>query len=167
MVTSSPAIDQDQNRQEQDGAAIPRSRIRHIYGEGISKEGDLIDLGVAQNLVEKSGAWYSFKGEPIGQGTGEARQFMKDNADARLKLDTECESFSDVPCGNGRRASDPAPTPAVAAARKNRPSQIKFLFDQRPWSHRRAIPLEETVNRGNRYVVTGTTKPRMTENPRR
>ena len=39
-----------------------------IYGEGISKEGDLIDLGVAQNLVEKSGAWYSYKGERIGQG---------------------------------------------------------------------------------------------------
>src|SRR6202022_2587212 len=39
-----------------------------VYGEGISKEGDLIDLGVAQNLVEKSGSWYSYKGERIGQG---------------------------------------------------------------------------------------------------
>src|ERR1700756_5973664 len=50
-----------------------------IYGEGISREGDLIDLGVAQNIVEKSGSWYSYKGERIGQGRENARQFLKDN----------------------------------------------------------------------------------------
>src|ERR1035441_330853 len=60
-----------------------------IYGEGISREGDLIDLGVAQNLVEKSGAWYSYKGERIGQGRENARQFLKDNPDIRQQLDTE------------------------------------------------------------------------------
>src|SRR3974390_1504259 len=60
-----------------------------IYGEGISKEGDLVDLGVAQNLVEKSGAWYSFKGERIGQGRENAKQFLKDNPDIRKKLDSE------------------------------------------------------------------------------
>src|SRR3979409_2276116 len=60
-----------------------------IYGEGISKEGDLIDLGVAQNLVEKSGAWYSYKGERIGQGRENARQFLKDNQDVRKAIDTE------------------------------------------------------------------------------
>src|SRR5437879_1406632 len=60
-----------------------------IYGEGISKEGDLVDLGVAQNMVEKSGAWYSFKGERIGQGRENAKQFLKDNPDVRKKLDAE------------------------------------------------------------------------------
>jgi recombination protein RecA len=40
-----------------------------IYGEGVSKEGDLLDLGVAQNVVEKSGSWFSYKGERIGQGS--------------------------------------------------------------------------------------------------
>src|ERR1700720_1791899 len=60
-----------------------------IYGEGISKEGDLIDLGVGQNLVEKSGAWYSYKGERIGQGRENARQFLKDNPDTFKKLDVE------------------------------------------------------------------------------
>ena len=54
-----------------------------IYGEGISKEGDLLDLGVAQNIVEKSGSWFSYKGERIGQGRENARQFLKDNADIR------------------------------------------------------------------------------------
>src|SRR5499427_945387 len=60
-----------------------------IYGEGISKEGDLIDLGVAQNLVEKSGSWYSYKGERIGQGRENARQFLRDNADIRQSIDQE------------------------------------------------------------------------------
>src|SRR5579871_2684054 len=60
-----------------------------IYGEGISKEGDLIDLGVAQNLVEKSGAWYSYKGERIGQGRENAKQFLKDNPEIYKKLDVE------------------------------------------------------------------------------
>jgi recombination protein RecA len=60
-----------------------------IYGEGISREGDLIDLGVAQNIVEKSGSWYSYKGERIGQGRENARQFLKDNPDIRQSIDTE------------------------------------------------------------------------------
>jgi recombination protein RecA len=60
-----------------------------IYGEGISKEGDLIDLGVAHNLIEKSGAWYSYKGERIGQGRENARQFLKDNPDIFKKVDSE------------------------------------------------------------------------------
>src|ERR1700730_4983200 len=60
-----------------------------IYGEGISREGDLIDLGVAQNIIEKSGSWYSYKGERIGQGRENARQFLKDNPDIRQNVDTE------------------------------------------------------------------------------
>src|ERR1700740_2283674 len=60
-----------------------------IYGEGISKEGDLIDLAAEHNIVEKSGAWYSYKGERIGQGRENARQFLKDNPEVRKKLDME------------------------------------------------------------------------------
>jgi recombination protein RecA len=60
-----------------------------IYGEGISKEGDLLDLGAAQNIIEKSGSWYSYKGDRIGQGRENARQFLKDNADIRQTIDTE------------------------------------------------------------------------------
>jgi len=60
-----------------------------IYGEGVSKEGDLLDLGVAQNMVEKSGSWYSYKGERIGQGRENARQFLRDNPDIRQNIDTE------------------------------------------------------------------------------
>jgi recombination protein RecA len=60
-----------------------------IYGEGISREGDLIDLGAERNLIEKSGSWYSYKGERIGQGRENAKQFLKDNADVRQKIDLE------------------------------------------------------------------------------
>ena len=50
-----------------------------IYGEGISKEGELIDIGVAQGLVDKAGAWYSYNGERIGQGKDNVRNFLKEN----------------------------------------------------------------------------------------
>jgi recombination protein RecA len=60
-----------------------------IYGEGISKEGDLVDLGVQHNLIEKSGAWYSYKGERIGQGRENAKQFLRENSDVFKKVDAE------------------------------------------------------------------------------
>ncbi len=60
-----------------------------MYGEGISREGDLLDLAVNNNLLEKSGAWYSYKGERIGQGRENARQFLKDNVETFLKLEAE------------------------------------------------------------------------------
>jgi recombination protein RecA len=60
-----------------------------LYGEGISREGDLIDMAVGQNIVEKSGSWYSYKGERIGQGRENARQFLRDNADIRQSIDSE------------------------------------------------------------------------------
>lgn len=50
-----------------------------LYGEGISREGELIDLGVSQNIVEKSGAWYSYDSNRIGQGKDNVRQFLKEN----------------------------------------------------------------------------------------
>ncbi len=81
-----------------------------IYGEGISKEGDLIDLGVAQNLVEKSGSWFSYKGERIGQGRENARQFLKDNADIRQNIDTELRKQL------GLLKSEPAPSPEAPPA---------------------------------------------------
>ncbi|HUJ22569.1 MAG TPA: recombinase RecA [Bryobacteraceae bacterium] len=60
-----------------------------IYGEGISREGDLMDLGIAQNMVEKSGSWFSYKSERIGQGRENAKQFLKDNPDIRQQLETD------------------------------------------------------------------------------
>jgi len=50
-----------------------------LYGEGISREGEIIDMGVAQGFVDKSGAWYSYNGDRIGQGKDNARQFLRNN----------------------------------------------------------------------------------------
>ena len=60
-----------------------------LYGQGISREGDLLDLATAQNIVEKSGSWFSYAGERIGQGRENSRQFLKDNPDILAKLDNE------------------------------------------------------------------------------
>jgi recombination protein RecA len=60
-----------------------------LYGEGISREGDVLDLAVAQNIVEKSGAWYSYAGERIGQGRENVRQFLKEHRDTFTSIDTE------------------------------------------------------------------------------
>jgi recombination protein RecA len=70
-------------------APFRESEFDILYGEGISKEGDLLDLAANHNIVEKSGSWYSYKGERIGQGRENARQFMKDNKDVMAKLETE------------------------------------------------------------------------------
>jgi recombination protein RecA len=85
-----------------------------IYGEGISREGDLIDLGVAQNLVEKSGSWYSYKGDRIGQGRENARQFLKDNPDIRQQLDIDLRKT----LGMLRKDPAPATVPVVAETPK-------------------------------------------------
>ena len=58
-----------------------------LYGEGISKEGELIDLGVANNLIDKAGAWYSYNGERIGQGKDNVRQFLKDNPETAAAIE--------------------------------------------------------------------------------
>ena len=58
-----------------------------LFGEGISREGSLIDLGVDQGIVKKSGAWYTYEGDQLGQGKENARQFLRDNPDLADELD--------------------------------------------------------------------------------
>jgi recombination protein RecA len=60
-----------------------------LYGEGISREGDLIDIAVNNNILEKSGAWFSYKGERVGQGRENARAFLKENKDTAAKIEAE------------------------------------------------------------------------------
>jgi recombination protein RecA len=110
-----------------------------LYGEGISREGDLLDIAVNNNIVEKSGSWYSYKGERIGQGRENARQFMKDNKDTMAKLDAEVRKAlglvsvagappATAPAAAGQAApqgarvttmpSTPTPEPKAAGARR-------------------------------------------------
>lgn len=60
-----------------------------LYGEGISREGELIDLGVSENIVEKSGAWYSYDGNRIGQGKDNVRMYLKDNPEMAKEIEAK------------------------------------------------------------------------------
>lgn len=70
-----------------------------IYGEGISREGSIIDMGVKLDIVEKSGAWFAYNGQKIGQGRDNARLFLKDNPEIRDEIDNKIRAavFSDKP----------------------------------------------------------------------
>jgi len=84
-----------------------------LYGEGISREGDLLDLAVNNNIVEKSGSWFSYKGERIGQGRENARQFLKDNKDIMAKLDAEVRKAMGLIAAQAQ----PAVTPQAASGK--------------------------------------------------
>ncbi len=86
-----------------------------IYGEGISREGDLLDLGAAHNVVEKSGSWYSYKGERIGQGRENARQFLKDNPDVRARIDAEVRKTLGIRTAETSEVPVAPPTPIDSA----------------------------------------------------
>ena len=60
-----------------------------LYGEGISREGEIVEMGVANKLVEKSGAWYSYKGEKIGQGKDNAREYLKEHKDIAAEIENK------------------------------------------------------------------------------
>jgi recombination protein RecA len=70
-------------------APFREAEVDLVHGEGISREADLLDLGAAQGLVEKSGSWFSFHGERIGQGRESARQFLKEQTELCVRLETE------------------------------------------------------------------------------
>ena len=96
-----------------------------VYGEGISHEGDLIDLAVNLNLVEKSGAWFSYKSDRIGQGRENAKQFLKGNADIREKLEAEVRKAlgltsiaEKAQAAAANAEASPTPAPKAAAGRK-------------------------------------------------
>jgi recombination protein RecA len=91
-----------------------------IYGEGISKEGDLVDLGVQHNLIEKSGAWYSYKAERIGQGRENAKQFLRENSDVCKRVDADLRKLLGLVRPEQPAAPLLAPAPQAAAATRAR-----------------------------------------------
>jgi recombination protein RecA len=96
-----------------------------IYGEGVSKEGDLLDLGVTRGVLEKSGTWLSYKGERIGQGRENARLFLKEHADIRDKIEHDLRKILGLagpPSENGKKpaADDEKPAAKAASAGQSR-----------------------------------------------
>jgi recombination protein RecA len=68
-----------------------------MYGSGISKEGDLIDLGTEKGIVDKSGAWFAYKGERMGQGRENVKQFLKENTDIRRQIEDDLRKALNIP----------------------------------------------------------------------
>jgi len=94
-----------------------------LYGEGISREGDLIDLGVDKGLIEKAGTWFSFGGERMGQGRENARVFLKENTDVREKLENALRKKMEIPQpGNSSAASGANGHAAAAPAHGEKPA---------------------------------------------
>jgi recombination protein RecA len=91
------------------GSPFRQAEFDILYGEGISREGGLIDLGVEQGMVRKSGAWYTYEGDQLGQGKENARKFLKDNPD----LADEIEKKIKEKLGVGPRIDTPAVEPPV------------------------------------------------------
>ncbi|MFF4699240.1 recombinase RecA [Streptomyces chattanoogensis] len=83
-----------------------------LYGQGISREGGLIDMGVEHGFIRKSGAWYTYEGDQLGQGKENARNFLKDNPD----LANEIEKKIKEKLGIGVKPQDPAAEPGAEAA---------------------------------------------------
>lgn len=81
-----------------------------LYGEGISREGELIDLGVNENIVEKSGAWYSYDGNRIGQGKDNVRQFLKENAEIASDIEAKIRAVMLPKNIKATKATDEADT---------------------------------------------------------
>lgn len=70
-----------------------------VYGEGISREGSLIDMGVDHGIIRKAGAWYTYNGDQLGQGKENARSFLRDNPDLALEIETKIKSTLGVGVG--------------------------------------------------------------------
>ncbi|HYG80801.1 MAG TPA: recombinase RecA [Pyrinomonadaceae bacterium] len=94
-----------------------------MYGEGISREGDAIDLGVANKVVEKSGAWFSYSGERLGQGRENSKQTLKDNPELLRRIENDVRRALGIPvqgeaaeaAADGETAETPAPASRKAA----------------------------------------------------
>nr|WP_304611159.1 hypothetical protein [Saccharopolyspora sp. HNM0986] len=80
-----------------------------IYGVGISREGSLIDMGVEQGIIRKSGAWYTYEGDQLGQGKENARKFMRDNPDVANEIEKRIKEKLGIGAKVDEEEGDPAP----------------------------------------------------------
>ena len=110
-----------------------------LYGEGISRESDLLDLGVIHELVEKSGSWFSYSGERIGQGRENARTYLVANPAAREQLNSDLrrklgfdvpspdEAAPKQPAAGSSRSARPPKVPEFGPPRARMPSKARFM----------------------------------------
>jgi recombination protein RecA len=80
------------------------ANVEIMYGEGISKTGELVDLAADANIIEKSGAWYAYKGEKIGQGKENVKQLLKDNSKLYSELEAKVREHYEIPLKSTKKA---------------------------------------------------------------
>jgi recombination protein RecA len=93
-----------------------------LFGEGISREGEVIDMGVEAKIIEKSGAWYAYQGEKIGQGRDNAREFLRENPDLAFEIENKVRDSLGIPLlsgGAGEATAAPAKTTKAAKGAKD------------------------------------------------
>ncbi len=90
-----------------------------LYGEGISRINDLLEVGAARNIIEKTGSWYSYKGERLGQGTDNARVFLKEHPELLTAIENEVYTSAGLPSpGVAKGAATKAPEPETEKTKK-------------------------------------------------
>ena len=94
-----------------------------LYGEGISRLGEVLDLGVAGHIVEKAGAWYAFNGEKIGQGRDNSREFLKENPDLAIEIENKVRESLGIPLVQPSQAAAPGGDTADKVAKADKPAK--------------------------------------------
>jgi recombination protein RecA len=89
-----------------------------LFGEGISRQGEIIDMGVTAKVIEKSGAWYAYQGEKIGQGRDNAREFLRENPSLSLEIENKVRESLGIPLLAGVEPAASAKAPKVAKEAK-------------------------------------------------
>jgi recombination protein RecA len=87
-------------------APFKEAEVDILYGQGVSREGDLLDLAVTHNIVDKSGSWFSYSGERIGQGRENARTYLREHPDARARLDVDVRRKLGLPMPAGKAVAE-------------------------------------------------------------
>ena len=116
-----------------------------LYGEGISYEGELLDIGSDLNVVDKSGAWYSYEGTRIGQGKDNARNYLKEHPEMALEIENKIRPLKGMKNKTVSLDAKPAPAVEAEAAKADKPTKKAEAKDPVPAKAKTVDPVAETV----------------------
>ncbi|WP_274955580.1 recombinase RecA [Duodenibacillus massiliensis] len=116
-----------------------------LYGEGISYEGELLDIGSDLNVVDKSGAWYSYEGTRIGQGKDNARNYLKEHPEMALEIENKIRALKGMKNKTVSLDAKPAPAVEAEAAKADKPTKKAEAKDLVPAKAKTVDPVAETV----------------------
>ena len=116
-----------------------------LYGEGISYEGELLDIGSDLNVVDKSGAWYSYEGTRIGQGKDNARNYLKEHPEMALEIENKIRALKGMKNKTVSLDAKPAPAVEAEAAKADKPTKKAEAKDPGPAKAKTVDPVAETV----------------------